>query len=175
MDPWLRFALIFAFLGISSELFYYAILLGSPMLEVYLEGIAIVSGAILNLLGQEVDVLGTSIWNGHFMVDIAPECDAVQLCTLLASAILAFPAPWRSKAVGILTNIALLQAVNFIRVVSLYIIGAQYSEDTFHTAHLVIWPGILIVAVVTMWVNWARRVGREADDEQVRQVDAFPS
>ena len=43
------------------------------------------------------------------------------------------------KAVGILTNIALLQAVNFIRVVSLYIIGAQYSEDTFHTAHLVIW------------------------------------
>lgn len=163
LDPWIRFAMVFAILGIASEVYYYAALLDSPLLDTYLTGLSYVSGQILNALGYEVEVFGSSIWDGEFMIDIAPECDAVQLTTLLASGIIAFPAPLGLKLFGLVAAIGWLQAVNFTRIVSLYFIGAHFEEAIFRTAHEVVWPVVLILATVATWVTWARWIGERGE------------
>jgi exosortase/archaeosortase family protein len=97
------------------------------------------------------------------MIDIAPECDAVQLQALLASAIVSFPAGLRHKGIGLVVTISWLQAVNFARIVTLYFIGSHFDEEIFHTAHEVVWPILLILITMATWVLWARWVGDRND------------
>ena len=163
LDPWVRFTGLFAILAIATEILYYAWILGSPALDIYLSLLASVSGLILNVVGQDVEVVGTSIWNGAFMVDIAPECDAIQLCTLLMSAIIAFPAQLGKKLIGLLIGLSWLQIVNFTRIASLYFVGAHFAESTFRNAHEVVWPVVLIIVTMLTWIAWARRLGDPLD------------
>lgn len=156
LDPWARFTLLFALLALGSELLYYGWVLGSDALEAYLQWIASVSGWFIGFFDPQVSVSGSQIGSVFFIVDIAPECDAVQLSALLGAAILAFPAPWRARLVGTALCLVWLQLVNFARIVSLYYVGGAY-EQHFHFAHEQGWPGLLIALTVATWLVWARR------------------
>jgi exosortase/archaeosortase family protein len=101
-------------------------------------------------------VTGSQIGSAFFIVDIAPECDAVQLSALLAAAILAFPVSWSARILGTCLSLVWLQCVNFARIVSLYYIGGAF-EDYFHIAHEQVWPLALIALTVATWLFWASR------------------
>jgi exosortase H (IPTLxxWG-CTERM-specific) len=163
LDPWLRFALVFGALALLSEILYFAVVLGSPGLQLYLNGLAAVSHRIVLAFDPDAVTYGSQIGSGFFVVDIAPECDAIQLCAMLAAAIVAFPAPLRSRLLGIAVSLALLQALNFARIVSLYYIGGIHPRH-FDDAHKVWWPTILIAFTVSLWIAWARISTRHGGD-----------
>jgi exosortase H (IPTLxxWG-CTERM-specific) len=154
-DPWVRFVVVFAVLALGSELLYYGWVLGSQSLQAYLHWIASVSGWFIAFFDPSVTVSGSQIGSAFFIVDIAPECDAVQLSALLAAAILAFPASWSARLIGTAVSLIWLQCINFARIVSLYYIGGKF-EDYFHTAHEKGWPLLLIAITIATWLVWAR-------------------
>jgi exosortase/archaeosortase family protein len=154
-EPWLRFALMFGFFAIISEVAYYAVALDSPAFESYLDVLAAISGWVLNSCGMEVKVVGTQIVGSDFAVAVAQGCDAIQVCSLLAAAVLAFPVSWGARFRGLAIGTALLQILNILRIVTLYWMGAYFS-NFFKTAHEVVWPGTLIVATVVTWILWVR-------------------
>jgi exosortase/archaeosortase family protein len=158
-DPWLRFALGFGALALLSELVYYAFALDSDLMRRYLEALARISGAILSRLTDGIEVRGTLITGQLFSVEIAQGCDAYRICALLAAAMLAFPATWFQKAVGLAAGLAWLNALNFVRIVGLYFVGGiWYSE--FHRAHTIYFPIFLIAMTVAAWILWVRWVTR---------------
>lgn len=157
--PWLRFALVFGALAIGSELAYYGIVLDSEPFEAYLRLLARISGSALNLVGQDVTVHGAQIAGGGFAVQVAHGCDAIQVCALLTAAVIAFPARLGSKLWGVVAGIALLQVLNFARIITLFLIGARFAQ-VFQTVHEVVWPTALIVATIAAWVLWVRRETR---------------
>lgn len=159
-DPWVRFSAQFAVLVILSEGVYYGLLLDSEPMGAYLAWTARISGQMLEFIGVEVSVRGNNIGGGGFAVQISPECDAIQLCAVLLAAIVSFEAPLRSKAVGMVLGVVWLEAVNFVRIVSLYLVGAA-RPSVFQTAHEMVWPVILIAITLATWVFWARRAVRE--------------
>lgn len=159
-DPWVRFSVQFAVLVILSEVIYYGVLLGSEPMSVYLAWTARVSGQILQFLGTDVSVRGNTIGGGGFAVQISPECDAIQLCAVLLAAIVSFKAPLRYKVLGMLSGVVWLEAVNFVRIVSLYLVGVA-RPSIFQTAHETVWPVILIAITLATWVFWARHAVRE--------------
>ena len=163
IDPWLRFTLVFGTLAILSEILYYAVVLGSSGLALYLEALAGVSSALVRAFDPDVMTYGSQLGSGFFVVDIAPECDAIQLCAMLTSAILAFPVPLRSRLLGIAVSLVLLQLVNFARITSLYYIGGTHLKH-FDDAHKVWWPAFLIAFTVSLWIGWARIVTRHGGD-----------
>ncbi len=154
-EPWLRFALMFGFFAVVSEVAYYAVALDSRAFDSYLNVLATISGWVLNSFGTEVKVIGTQIVGGDFAVAVAQGCDAIQVCSLLAAAVLAFPVSWGARFRGLAIGIVLLQVLNILRIVSLYWMGAYFS-DYFKTAHEVVWPGALIVVTVVTWILWVR-------------------
>lgn len=159
LDPWLRFTLVFGSLALASEILYYGVVLGSSGLQLYLNALATVSRAFALSFDPDAVTYGSQIGSGFFVVDIAPECDAIQLCALLTAAIVAFPAPLRSRLVGAVVSLMLLQLVNFARIVSLYYIGGVHLRH-FDDAHKVWWPALLIAFTVSLWIAWARIVTR---------------
>jgi exosortase H (IPTLxxWG-CTERM-specific) len=165
-DPWRRFAILFGTLAVGSELFYYGVVLESNSLQVYLGALASLSGGILSWIGYDVIVDGVRISNARFAVEIADGCDAIQLCTLLTAAVIAFPVPLGRRLRAVCLGLLWLQSLNFARIVSLFLIG-MHSAGVFTSFHRVIWPTTLILITVTTWVGWVlwgyrSDAGREA-------------
>jgi exosortase H (IPTLxxWG-CTERM-specific) len=125
-------------------------------IEPFTAGIARVSGAILGLIGQKVTMNGTVISNARFAVNIRNGCNGVEAILIFLAAVLAFPAPWRSRLAGLGLGIVVIQVVNLIRVVALFLTGVYYPK-LFDASHTVVWQTIVILSGVLLWIYWANR------------------
>jgi exosortase/archaeosortase family protein len=159
-DPWLRFALTFGALALLSEVVYYTVALDSQAFRRYLEVLAKISGVILSRFTEDIEVRGTLITGKLFSVEIARGCDAYRICSLLAAAMLAFPARWKAKWIGLGLGMLWLNSLNFVRIVGLYLIGGLFYAE-FHRAHVIYFPIFLIAMTVAAWIVWVRWVTRE--------------
>ncbi|HEX2252546.1 MAG TPA: exosortase H [Thermoanaerobaculia bacterium] len=129
--------------------------------EPFTAGIARVSAVTLDLLGQDVTRSGTIITSDRFAVNIRNGCNGLETVLIFLAAVLAFPAPWRSRAVGVVLGVAAIQVVNLVRVVALFLTGA-YMPDLFDASHTVIWQTVVILCGVLLWIVWADRFARPA-------------
>ena len=68
-----------------------------------------------------------STTNG-FAVSIEAGCNGVEATIVLLAAILAFPAPWKHKLVGLAVGIVAVQGLNVVRVISLFYLGQWDSR-----------------------------------------------
>src|SRR5438128_4835981 len=89
------------------------------------DAIATISAWLLTVFDPNVAAMGKvlrSTANG-FAVSIESGCNGIEACIVLVAAVLAFPAPWRSKLVGLGAGIVAVQGLNIVRVISLFYIG----------------------------------------------------
>lgn len=124
--------------------------------EPFTAGVARVSGAALDLLGQDVKMQGTIIRSPRFAVNIRNGCNGVETMLIFLAAVLAFPAPWKARLAGLALGIVAIQLVNLVRVIALFLTGA-YFPRFFDTSHTVIWQTLVIAFGVLLWVFWANR------------------
>jgi exosortase H (IPTLxxWG-CTERM-specific) len=126
------------------------------VIEPFTAGVARASGVGLNLLGQRVTLQGTVIHGPRFAVNIRNGCNGVEAMLIFLAAVLAFPASWRSRLLGLAIGIVAIQAVNLVRVIALYLTGV-YFPRIFDASHTVIWQSIVILFGVLLWILWANR------------------
>ncbi len=119
-------------------------------------GIAKASGVALNVLGQGVTRTGTQLRSDRFAVNIENGCNGVEAMMIFLAAVLAFPAPWRARLAGLGIGIVVIQAVNLLRVVALFLTGV-YFRDWFDSSHTVVWQTVVILSGVLLWIFWANR------------------
>ena len=122
-------------------------------------GVARVSAAILNGIGEDVTVAGTEIHSPRFAVNIENGCNGVETALLFGAAVLAFPAPWRRRLLGLAAGFAAIQVINLVRVVSLFWIGA-HRPALFTSSHTVLWQSIVVLCGVLLFLAWASREQR---------------
>jgi exosortase H (IPTLxxWG-CTERM-specific) len=115
------------------------------------------STLILRVVGQQVQRTGTVIHGATFAVDIKNGCNGIEAVVFLCAAILAFPAPWRARGLGLLASIVVIQVLNIIRIAVLYLIGV-YDRPLFDMFHLGVWQSIIFGAAVLIFLTWTRRV-----------------
>ena len=128
------------------------------VVEPFTAGVARVSGELLGLVGQHVTLRGTVIENPRFAVNIRNGCNGVETVVIFAAAVLAFPAPWRSRLIGLVLGVVAIQAINLVRVVALFLTGV-YLPKFFDSSHTVIWQSVVILCGVLLWIFWASRFG----------------
>ncbi len=126
------------------------------VIEPFTAGVARVSGVALNLIGQDIEMQGTVIRNPRFGVNIENGCNGVETMIIFLAAVLAFPASWKSRAVGLALGLVAIQFVNLVRVVALFLTGA-YFPKFFDSSHTVVWQTIVILFGVFLWIFWANR------------------
>lgn len=119
--------------------------------------VAKVSALLITLFDPKVISYGNVIQSqtNGFGVAIQPGCNAIEACIVLISAILAFAAPWKHKLKGVLLGIIAVQAVNVLRVISLFYLG-QWRMDIFEFAHLYLWQAFIMLDVLVVWLIWVR-------------------
>jgi exosortase/archaeosortase family protein len=73
---------------------------------------------------------------------------------LLAAAMIAFPATFRSRLAGLLVASGAIQILNLVRVSSLVWLG-EHHREVFDVVHVAVWQTIVILAAVSMFVFWS--------------------
>ena len=154
-----RFVLIFS----GCLLFAFGVLLTPPvqsldkMLSRALVG---VSYGVLVAFGshatRDAAILRAS--NG-FAVEMRDGCNGINVTILLWSAILAFPARWRMKSIGLVAGSLIIQVLNIVRFISLFYLG-QYSLTWFDFAHTYLWESMLVLDTMVVFWLWVNRVVR---------------
>ncbi|MGQ0800192.1 MAG: exosortase H [Pseudomarimonas sp.] len=123
--------------------------------------LADVSGWLITLFDANVATEGVvirSLSNG-FAVAIAPGCDGIEAVIILVAAVLAFPAPWKHKLVGLVIGFFAIQALNLVRIISLFYMG-QYSQVAFDWFHLYLWQALIVLDALAVWLIWLRYLPR---------------
>jgi exosortase/archaeosortase family protein len=75
--------------------------------------------------------------------------------------VLAFPASWAARGIGVGLGLVAIQAINLVRVVSLFWIGRHYPA-VFQASHGLVWQSIVVLCGVVLFFVWAGRVPRPA-------------
>jgi exosortase H (IPTLxxWG-CTERM-specific) len=119
-----------------------------------------VSHGLIRVFGGHATRNGAILQSdGGFAVEMRDGCNAVNVTILLCSAILAFPASWKMRALGLLAGGAILQVVNIFRFITLYYLG-QYSLTWFDFAHAYLWESLIMLDTVVVFWYWVTRVLR---------------
>lgn len=97
----------------------------------------------------------------EFRFRVAPECSAIPSMILYLAAVLAFPAGWRTRLIGLFGGLPILYLVNILRLACLGIIGALTEGGPwFKFSHEYVWQGIYVVFVVAVWMAWVEYLVR---------------
>ena len=95
-----------------------------------------------------------------FAISIERGCNGVEAVIILVSAMLAFPAPWKHRLVGIGLGFLAIQALNLVRIISLFYLG-QWNRVWFDWFHLYLWQALIVLDALVAFLVWLRYLPRE--------------
>jgi len=155
----LRFFLVF--LAIQAVLFTAELTppVQAALIQPFTAGLAVASGAIIEAFGRDIVTSGVVIRDvaTQFAVEIAAGCNGVEAMIVLIAGILAFPAPWAYRAIGIAIGFVAIQALNLVRIISLFYLG-MWNETAFEWAHLYVWQALIMLDALLVWLIWIRKL-----------------
>ena len=121
--------------------------------------IASASAGLITLVDSQVVASGKvlrSTANG-FAVSIEAGCNGVEAALILIAAMLAYPAPWMHRALGVVVGLVAVQALNIVRVITLFYVG-QWSLQAFEWSHLYLWQALIMLDVLVVYLIWIRTI-----------------
>lgn len=126
-----------------------------PLLEPLALLTAKVTVALLTWSGIEAVRAGTVISHpGGFAYEIAYTCVGFLPVVCGAAAVLSFPVSLTHRLMGLMIGTPLLLALNFGRLVHLFHVGV-HGRGEFDWWHEDLWPGIIRLAIIGLWIAWA--------------------
>ena len=119
---------------------------------------------------------GKVLWNSAtgFGVSIEAGCNGIEACIVLFAAIIAFPSSWRHKVVGFFVGFLAIQALNVVRVISLFYLG-QWNMAVFNFAHEFLWQALIMLDVLIVWLLWVRAGSKERAANEPPPPDEPPA
>lgn len=154
VPPALRFVGLFGFLILAFYFISITPWFERGVLLPYLRWNAAATAAVLRALGTEASVKDCTVITARFPLEIRRGCDAIEPSGLYIATVLAFPAAWRLKLLGVLAGTLLLAALNLVRIVSLYYIGAHWPK-LFDMMHADVWQAFFIFLALLFFLIWA--------------------
>jgi exosortase H (IPTLxxWG-CTERM-specific) len=148
---------------------FVVILLGLFALELTPPGQAVVgpwtdlvaksSSAVIRAFDGDAGAQGNVVYSARtgFSMRIMAGCNGVEAMLVLLAGILAYPAPWRLKLIGLAVGVVAIQALNLVRIVSLFYLG-QWDMKWFEWAHLYAWQALIMLDAMVVWLLWIRSI-----------------
>ncbi|MCF7983567.1 MAG: exosortase H [Thiohalocapsa sp.] len=129
----------------------------SLVIQPFTAGIAKVSAVVLQSFDSTVAAQGIVLWNRETGqgVSIQPGCNGVEAMIVVFAAIVATTATWRQKLTGTVIAFAAIQALNLVRIISLFYL-LQWNETWFEWAHLYLWQALIMLDALVIYLLWLR-------------------
>lgn len=114
---------------------------------------------VLSVFGQTVERHGATLFTAGTSVEIVSECSPHMPYLIFAAVVLAFPATWRQRLVGLLLGAVVIHLFNTVRIVSLIYILA-WKRAWFDFVHVYLWQTGTILIVFATFALWIAALNR---------------
>lgn len=155
---------IFVLVFVLAAMVQFAILLAAPVrpfIDGFSRQLASVSAQLIRSAGgvclDRAAVLSNPAKG--FAMEVRDGCNGVNVVILLWSAMLAFPASFKWRFIGLGAGLVAIQLVNLLRLISLFYLG-QHSPSLFEFAHLYLWETLIIIDGMVVFALWSRRAAQ---------------
>lgn len=106
-----------------------------------------------------------------FAVSIQPGCNGIEPAIVLIAAITAYPSTIMQKVGGILVGFIAVQALNVIRIISLFYLG-QWNMTFFEWAHLYVWQVLIMLDVFIVFILWIKYIQKRKPEIPQDQLES---
>jgi len=124
----------------------------------YTQAIVWITAKILSVLGLASTCRGSVIELFSISLDVKFGCNGLEAVMIYSVAVIAFPAAWKKRLIGIAAGFAVIQIVNILRIVGLAYSGV-YAKNLFEYIHTYIAQGMMIaisLGVFFIYLNYAK-------------------
>ncbi len=158
IPPPIRFILTFLVsLGVLSIVYPGRSTRFHAQMESFMAATAWMVGKGLALFGSQVTVDGRMVHASGMSVEVIEECTGAYEIIIFWAAVIAYPARWRAKLIGVVGGMLALMVINIFRMMFLVAAGSRWPE-AFDFLHIYFWQATLILMIVTVWVLWIRLI-----------------
>jgi exosortase H (IPTLxxWG-CTERM-specific) len=117
--------------------------------------------AVLRVFGTGVERMDSALFVGGTSVEIVSDCSPHMPYLIFAAVVLAFPAPWSRRLLGLLAGAAVIHVFNVVRILAL--IGVLvWKRSWFEFAHVYLWQTGTILVVFATFALWLRSLASRA-------------
>ncbi len=122
---------------------------------------AIVKGTawLLKPFGLVRGVEGSIIHLSHISLDVKFGCNGLEAFLIYMVGVIAFPASWRQKLLGVVVGFFVIQLFNLLRIVALGYFGSHFSSY-FYIFHIYVAQGIMIAISFVLFISWLSYVNK---------------
>jgi exosortase/archaeosortase family protein len=158
-----QFCAMFVALTVILNLIYSHYEQSEPMLW-YSEFNARMVEDVYAFLGLTVYRTNYTVTVNGFAMSIAPVCTALTTMIIYFACIVAYPASFGKKLLGLLLGIPSLALVNFGRLLLLGYLGYT-NQKLFDLVHLYVFQVVFIVFVIVLWLTWIDKIVQDASKD----------
>jgi len=126
---------------------------------VYTQGVVAATARLLGIMGVQCAYQGSIIQLPAISLDVKFGCNGLEAVMIYSVAVLAFPASWRKKLLGIAAGFVVIQVVNILRIAGLGYSGMHFP-GMFEYIHIYVAQGMMIavsLGVFFLYLNYARK------------------
>ncbi|MBV6340460.1 archaeosortase/exosortase family protein [Candidatus Magnetobacterium casense] len=127
--------------------------------KVYNEIIVIMTSKVLYLLNIPSSCNGSILRLSTFAMEVKFGCSGLESVMIYSIAIVAYPATWMQRLVGIVTGFFIIQLLNIIRIVALGLTGI-YFKEIFDVVHFYVAQGIMIAISLALFFMFSSYVAK---------------
>lgn len=124
----------------------------------YTKGVVLLTSKVLKGLTIPATYQGSIIQLPSIALDVRFGCNGLEAVLIYSIAVIAFPALWRYKLIGIFAGFFIIQVINILRIASLAY-SAVYLKNLFEYIHIYIAQGMMIavsLGIFFVYLNYAK-------------------
>ena len=123
---------------------------------------ATVLGACSRATGLSATTVGTDVYLATRTLRIDLGCTALPLMIVYTALVLAYPLPWRRKAIGLLVGLPVLAIANLVRLVAVAQLSGRLGQGAFLFVHDYMFQIGMVGVVIALWGAYLWQAGRRA-------------
>ncbi len=127
---------------------------------IYTRFIVKATALVLEPLGVVRGIQGSVIHLKGISLDVKFGCNGLEAFLIYMVAILAFPASWRTRLIGIVVGFVIIQFFNILRIAALGYCGVHFA-NLFYIFHIYVAQGIMIALAFVLFLLWLNRAVKE--------------
>ena len=148
----LRFVLLFA-LYLIVFTFSLELPAADRLIDPWTRANAPAAVAGIRVMGFDAHAAGVMMSAGGASLSVAHGCDGINALLIFASAVLAFPAPWTRRLIGLAAGASIIFGFNIIRLINLLYVAARFP-DRLELFHIYIWQTLIILLAFGTFLLW---------------------
>ncbi|MBI5674232.1 MAG: exosortase H [Nitrospirae bacterium] len=141
--------------------FFYFLLVFKPLTnkididDIYTKSVVFVTAKVLAVTGIPCAYNKSIINVPGISLDVKFGCNGLEAVMIYSVAVIAFPAGWKKKVIGVLAGFLVIQAVNILRIAGLAYAGIHF-KNLFYYIHIYVAQGIMIAVALAVFFIYLR-------------------